>query len=151
MKENNNGQLIMSAMRRMKNIKLTKICDELPEGETMLLNTISMLEMKNDKAAVSEIVPLIHMHATAVSRLMKNLEDKGIIVRSIDPNNHRNIIVSTTEKGKEVNKKNHEKIKRFWENVFQKIPDDDISELVRVWNEVMDVMEENLKEYDKDR
>lgn len=149
--ENNNAQLIMSAMRRMKNIKLTCVCDEQPEGEVMLLNIISMLELKKDKAAVAEIVPLIHMHATAVSRLMKNLEDKGIIVRSIDPDNHRNIIVSTTEKGKEINKKNHEKIKLFWENVFEKIPEKDISEMVRVWNEVMDVMEETLVEYEKDK
>lgn len=137
----------MTAMRRMKSIDVCSICDELPESELLCLNLLCNQEHNKNHINVSEIIGLMHVHAAAVSRTLKSLEQKGLITRSIDPDNHRNVIVSATDKGLEISKRSHEKLHKYWEKVFTQIPDADVEQLIKSLNLMMDSMESTIKEF----
>lgn len=137
---------MMQAMQRMKAIHFWEVCTQMPKGEAILIHTICHHENGKEPMAVSELTEQTRMHAAAVSRLMRSLEEKGLIVRSIDPKNHRNILVQATEDGSRLNQENTNRIHRYWLTVLGRIPKEDQEIMLRIWSEVMDNMEAVLEQ-----
>lgn len=146
--------VMMKAMHRMRAIRFWDVSPEVSRGEAILLNSIcvgkmgcqhmsgcDVCEMEKIKVPVSELVKITGMHSAAVSRLMNGMEKKGLILRSFDPDNHRNIIVSATEKGIEINKFIRDGIHKYWQQVFDMTPKEDIDTMLRILDEIMDNME----------
>ena len=147
MEQNSKTHRLMAALRKMKSVDIWDISSELPKSELICLHNLCYLEEKMEKTGVSLLIDTIHMHAAAVSRALKNLEKKGLIIRSIDPNNHRNVLVNSTLAGRELNSKLREQARRYWNDVFARIPDADVDLLIDMLNEMTDSMKEVLQIY----
>jgi DNA-binding MarR family transcriptional regulator len=61
-----------------------------------------LLYIDYDKGTPSTALgPSMGMEATSLSRILKNMEDKGLIIREKNPDDGRGVIVKLTELGKE--------------------------------------------------
>lgn len=137
---------MMKAMERMKSIHFWEICPEIPRGEAILLGTICSGTEENKHLPVSELNKMTRMHPAAISRLMSSMEKKGFIVRSFAPDNHRNILVRVTETGYELNSKVRNNVHSYWKQVLALTPQNDVDEMLRILDEMMDNMEIVLKQ-----
>lgn len=133
-------------MDRMHKIRFWQSPNGMAPGECKILSMVCRLEKENGVAAVTELTKLTGLKSASVSRTMNALERKGMIERSIDPNHRRNVLVRATARGKQIDDAQQAEMCRFWDDVFQRLPERDISELLRIWNEIMDGMEAVVRE-----
>lgn len=137
---------VMACMERMHKIRFWQSPNGMAPGECKLLSMICRLERENGFAAVSELCKMTGMKSASISRTMNALEQKGMIERSIDPKHRRNVLVRSTPEGKEIDSAQQHEMCRYWDAVFARLPEQDVTELLRIWNEIMDSMEAVVKE-----
>lgn len=137
---------VWKRMQRMRQIQMWRLCDGMTKAEAGLLHGMCKLSLENPEIPVSELPRISHMQTSAISRLMKKMEENGLIIRKIDPNCRRNTLVSVTDKGKEQCKRNWEGITDFWERVLTLTPQEHIEQMLDLWDEIMDNMETVLAE-----
>lgn len=137
---------MMACMERMHRIRFWHSPNGMSPGECKLLSIICRLEQENGSAAVSELAKMTGMKSASISRIMNTLEQKDLIERSIDPNRRRNVLVSSTARGKETDSEQQKAMCHFWNAVFARVPEGDVTELLRIWNEIMDSMEAVVQE-----
>lgn len=136
---------LMRCLNRFHSIRFWKMSQKLSKNEGILLHHICKAEEEDGSVPVSVLAKAAHMHPAGVSRLMRSLEDNGLIIRNIDSKDRRNMRVKTTAKGQEIDRKIGENIHSFWEDVFSRIPDEDVKTLTRIMNQVADSMEYTIK------
>ena len=99
-------------------------------GELVVLNKVSGYDECEPKCrSASDIQTDMHFSKPAVSQILNQLEKKGYIVRSIDPDDRRKINVTITESGSEITQKTNgyfesvmnEIVERFGENNCEKL------------------------------
>lgn len=91
-------------------------------------------------SALTEVREYLSVSKAAVSQMLNSLEKRGYILREIDPNNRRNIIVILTDEGRTAfEKKNQEFYDRF-EMVIRGIGEKDVSLFIAMINKMSDAM-----------
>lgn len=135
----------MACMERMHRIRFWQSPNGMSPGECKLLSLICRLEQENGFATVTELCKMTGMKSASISRTMNALEHRGLIERSIDPRHRRNVLVSATLSGRETDHAQQQEMCHFWDAVFAQLPKEDVSELLRIWNEIMDSMEAVVK------
>lgn len=135
----------MQCMNRFHSIHFWEMNNRLPKGEAMLLHHICVSEENDVSIPVSALPECTHMHPAGISRLMRSMEDDGLIIRNVDSKDRRNMLVKATAKGHKIDREIGESIHAFWEDVFSRIPDKDVKELIRIMNQVADSMEQTKK------
>lgn len=128
-------------MERMHRIRFWQSPNGMSPGECKLLSLICRLEKSSGAAAVTELTKQSGLKSASISRTMNALERRGMIERSIDPKHRRNVLVSSTPLGRETDRVQQAKMCSFWNEVFKRVPEDDVKELLRIWSEIMDSME----------
>ena len=139
---------LMEQMSRMKHIPFWKIpyrVSGLTKGEAMVMGMLNEMERRGVEATPTTLTEKVHIHSAAGSRLLKGLEEKGYIVRSVSPKDRRKTVVALTDVGRELNDKVHNSIRRYWDETIQEIPQEDMQEFKRIWNLIMDSMEATLE------
>lgn len=142
---------IMDCLERMRKIRFWQSPNGMSPGECKLLGLICRMEQDGGAAAVSELCRETGLKSASVSRTMNALEQKGMIERSIDPESRRNVLVRSTSLGKRTDLEQQQEMCRFWNDVFSRLPEKDITMLVRIWNEVLDGMEAVVRERSEGR
>ena len=145
MNETTSQASVMACMDRMRKIRFWQPPDGMTPGECKLLSLICHLERESGSAAVSELSKMTGMKSASVSRTMNALEEKALITRSIDPKHRRNVLVRTSDAGRAQDERQQKVICEYWNAVFAQLPEHDVTELLRIWNEVMDAMEAVLQ------
>ena len=142
---------VWNRMKRMRQIQMWKLCKGMTKAETELLHVMCRLSEKNPDIPVSQLPRICHMQTSAISRLMKKMETDGLIVRKIDPNCRRTMLVSVTEMGKEQCRRNWEEVQDFWERVLARTPKEHIDQMLYFWDEIMDNMETVIEELSQEK
>ncbi len=85
---------------------LNRLPRAFADGEIFHMAELHLLKsiIKFKLATVTDIARHQNKTTSAVSQLVKKLLDKGLLQKSKDPDNNKNIILSITEKGKRINK-----------------------------------------------
>lgn len=135
---------ILEAISRMKHINLWESFGDFSRSEIQILGVISCRGGENVK--IQELCSATGMQPASVSRSLKGLEKNGLIIRSADPDNRRNVIVSATPEGKKIAGDTIEKVHDYWKDVLSRMSETDLTEMLRLWNAVMDNMEQVLSE-----
>lgn len=137
---------LVQAMFRLKKMMNRGLGRDLDNANITMSEFILMREVaENTKEsynsmALTEVREYLSVSKAAVSQMLNSLEKRGYIVREIDPNNRRNIIVILTEEGKTVfEKKNQEFYDRF-EMVIRGIGEKDVSQFIAMINKMSDAM-----------
>lgn len=147
-------------MQSFHKVKFWKLVPELSPSEHMLINALCRCEsgkcgefsddidtdisvLKGIK--VSELAKAINATMPGVSRMLADLEEKGIIERRIDSNDRRNTLVFFTEDGFTKIKGYKKKIDSYFDAVFGRFGEDKVSEVISLISELSDIAQEELE------
>ena len=132
------------AMERMRKIKLYELTPWLSPVEERLLDTV---EQGGDEVTVSVIAKELNVPMSAVSRMMRSMEQRNLITRTIHPKDRRNIIVAITPEGRSAHEKFQKTTSAFFMELLQEVGQEDLRQMLDGWNTVMDAMESLLEKH----
>lgn len=93
--------------------------------------------------------PKMGMEATSLSRILKSMEDKGLIKRKPNPNDGRGVLIHLTEFGLEKRKDSKDVVLRFNEVIKQNVTDEKLTSFFEVI-ETINKLVTDKKIYSKD-
>ncbi len=96
----------------------------------------------------TKIGPLMGLEARSLTRLLKSMEEKGLISRKADKVDKRSVRIYLTKEGKKHRDKSKETVLRFNEAVREEIPANKLNVFFEVVQEINQLIEGN-KIYDK--
>src|SRR5690606_7265131 len=104
-------------------------------GITMSMGFV-LLNIHSEGTPATKIAPLLGLEARSLSRLLRNMEETGLIYREADPHDKRLVRIVLTKEGRKKRQKAKETVLRFNEAVHNKI---DRSKLATFFEVVEDV------------
>ena len=132
----------MQAMDRMRKIQVGRLYPALSPGEERLLSVVMEQE---DGITVSALAERMDMPMSAVSRTMRGLENRNLILRQIMPEDRRNIIVTITPAGRASCEELHARLHAFFRETLSSFDPDEFDSLIGNWNRLMDKVELTLE------
>jgi len=91
----------------------------------------------------TKIAPLIGLESRSLTRVLKNLEEKGFIYKEKDAFDRRSVRIFLTDMGKEKKGRAIETVKAFNQFVRERIPDDKLNTFIQVSSLIIDWTENN--------
>lgn len=114
------------AVSRMYNEEATKY------GATMATG-FALLSMDKDKGTPSTALgPKMGMEATSLSRTLKSMEEKGLILKKKNPVDGRGVLIYLTKLGKEKRELSKNTVLKFNETVRQNISEEKLNHFIEV-------------------
>ena len=92
----------------------------------------------------TKIAPLMGLESRSLTRVLKNMEAKGLIYRKPDEHDRRSVRIFLTEEGKRKKEYSRETVLRFNELIREKIP----AEKLEVFFEVITEVNKNIENND---
>ncbi len=103
-----------------------------------------LLNINSDEGSpATKIAPLMGLEARSLTRLLKSMEEKGLIYREADKNDKRSVRIRLTKEGKKKKEKARETVLRFNEVVQQEIPDEKLQVLFEVLQSINQIIDRN--------
>lgn len=101
-------------------------------GATMATG-FALLSIDKDKGTPSTALgPKMGMEATSLTRTLKTMEEKGLIVRKKNPYDGRGVLIYLTEFGKEKRELSKETVLKFNEAVKQNVSEEKLQNFIEV-------------------
>lgn len=91
----------------------------------------------------TKIAPLLGLESRSLTRMLKSMEEKGLIYRKADEKDKRSVRIYLTELGIEAKSIAKTTVKRFNEVLFEKIPQEKLNAFYEVVNQVNELIENN--------
>lgn len=91
-----------------------------------------LINVSREGTPATKIAPLMGMEPTSLSRLLKNMEDTGLIYREGDKTDKRVVRIFLTEEGLRKRKISKSAILKFNERLHENIPKEDLETFIRV-------------------
>jgi len=91
----------------------------------------------------TKIAPLMGLEARSLTRVLKSMEEKGLICRKKDENDGRSVRIFLTEMGIEKQLISKDKIKIFNSTIKNIIPQEKLDTFFQVIREISKLIEEN--------
>jgi DNA-binding MarR family transcriptional regulator len=89
--------------------------------------------------------PKMGMEATSLTRTLKSMEDKGLIIRKKNPVDGRGVLIYLTDFGKEKRELSKNTVLKFNETVRKNIPDEKIIHFMEVADMINElILEKNI-------
>lgn len=106
------------------------------EGSTMATG-FALLSMDPEKGTPStSLGPKMGMEATSLSRTLKTMEEKGLILRKKNPQDGRSVLIYLTDFGKQMRDYSKQVVLQFDEAVRREIPQKDLKTFIEVANKI---------------
>ena len=110
------------------------------EGSTMATG-FALLSIDPEKGTPStSLGPKMGMEATSLSRTLKGMEEKGLILRRKNPSDGRSVLIHLTEFGKEMRDYSKKVVLQFDEAVKKEISEEDLKTFIEVAYKIMDLI-----------
>ncbi len=84
----------------------------------------------------TKIAPLMGMESRSLSRMLKNMEEQGLIRKEQAENDKRSVLIYLTEKGREKREISRLTVRGFNEELSSKITPEEFSTFVSVMNKI---------------
>ena len=84
----------------------------------------------------TKIAPLMGMESRSLSRMLKSMEEQGLIRKEQAENDKRSVLIYLTEKGKDKRDISRLTVRGFNEELSTKITPDEFSTFVKVMNKI---------------
>ncbi len=124
------------AVARMYNEEAKKFGSTMAVGFTLL-----SIDPKTGTPSTA-LGPKMGMEATSLSRILKSMEEKGLIKRKPNPNDGRGVLIHLTDFGLEKRKDSKDAVLQFNETVRAIVP----AEKLTCFFEVMDTIDQVIAE-----
>ncbi len=80
----------------------------------------------------TKIAPLMGMESRSLSRMLKNMEENGVIYRKQDQKDKRKVMICLTEKGKKQREMARKVVREFNARVRQSVNNEELESFLRV-------------------
>jgi DNA-binding MarR family transcriptional regulator len=101
--------------------------------DSTMATAFVLLNIDKQKGTPSTALgPLMGMEPTSLSRILKNMEDRGAISREKNPDDGRSVLIKLTEYGKEMRKASKGHVIKFNETVINNITKEDLDGFFKV-------------------
>ena len=121
--------------------KQKNMIDNINRANRGELFVLHFLLMSKTEVLPSEISAALNSSTARISALLGALEKKGQIVRNIDKNNRRNILVTITEAGRERAEAEMQEIKNSMTQVFIQMGEEDTAEFLRLTSKFFELFQ----------
>lgn len=109
-------------------------------GSTMATG-FALLSIDPEKGTPStSLGPKMGMEATSLSRILKSMEEKGLIIRKKNPLDGRSVLLYLTDFGKEMRDYSKTVVLRFDEAVKETVPEEDLNKFIEVAETIMELI-----------
>jgi len=123
--------------------------EEAAKFETTMATGFALLSIDPENGTPStSLGPKMGMEATSLSRTLKTMEDKGLIVRKPNPEDGRGVLIYLTDFGREKRDYSRDRVLIFNEAIKAKISDEKLQHFYEV-AEVINNMISNKKIYNQ--
>jgi len=114
------------AVSRMYNEEASKY------GATMATG-FALLSIDKDKGTPSTALgPKMGMEATSLTRTLKSMEEKGLIIRKKNPEDGRGVLIYLTDFGKEKRELSKNNVMKFNESVRKNVTEEQLRHFIEV-------------------
>ena len=115
----------------------------LKYGGTMSIG-FALLNIDADEGTpATKIAPLMGLEARSLTRLLKSMEEKGLICRESDKVDKRSVRILLTEEGKKHRERSKETVLRFNEAVRGQLPEEKLNIFFDVVKNINQIIEKN--------
>lgn len=115
----------------------------LKYGGTMSVG-FALLNINSEEGTPAmKIGPLMGLEPRSLTRLLKSMEEKGLIYREADKIDKRSVRIYLTKEGKKNKEKSRETVLRFNEAVREEIPSDKLDVFFDVLQEINRMIDKN--------
>jgi MarR family transcriptional regulator, organic hydroperoxide resistance regulator len=112
-------------------------------GGTMSIGFALLNIHSEEGTAATKIAPLMGLEARSLTRLLKTMEEKGLIYRVADKIDKRSVRIMLTKKGKMNKEKSRSTVLRFNEAVRELIPGQKLNVFFEVLQNINQIIEKN--------
>ena len=124
------------AVSRMYNEEASKY------GATMATG-FALLSIDRDKGTPStSLGPKMGLEATSLTRTLKSMEEKGLIIRKKNPEDGRGVLIYLTEFGKEKRELSKNTVLRFNESVKENISEEKLQHFIEVAETINELIQD---------
>lgn len=141
-------QAFIGVLQRWRKISLTVGFSDLTMGEFFALEVLSHHKTLHPGAKgmyVSLLVDFLSVSGPAVSRMLRLLEEKGYIERTVDTEDRRNTYISMKAEGMLAWQKAQENLYRFFSDLTDSMGQEDMRMLISLWNRFIDIIDDREK------
>ena len=113
------------------------------QGAHLVLSTLAVSDGTNQL----ELVRLTHLRPPTVSVILRRMEEEGLVARQADPDDRRSVRVYLTDKGRNLDKENIERIKALDSIALSGVSEGEIETLMALLPKIRDnLLPQNEKE-----
>lgn len=110
---------------------------------TMSMGFVLLNIHSDEGTPATKIAPLMGLEARSLTRLLKNMEEKGLIYREADASDKRLVRIVLTKEGKRKKQKSRETVLRFNEAVRDQIEGKKLNTFFQVLQDIQKIIEKN--------
>lgn len=128
--------------------------EKAKEKESTMATGFALISIDPEEGTPStSLGPKMGMEATSLSRTLKGMEDRGLIIRKKNPEDGRSVLVQLTDFGLEMREFSKEVVLRFDEAVKESVSEEELKTFIKVANNIMELIAEKkvYKEVDVGR
>lgn len=140
----------IAVAHRFKRIGMNSMFPEISKGEFFVLKMIHAGCKKSEETNgifVSHIAKHLKVTPSAVSRMLRGLEERGLIERKVDKDDRRNTYVLLTEKGDEIRQRIEDQMNEFSRDVIASMGQEESEQLLKLLDRLLDTMEAEIKKH----
>lgn len=115
----------------------------LKYGGTMSVGFALLNIHSEEGTPATKIGPMMGLETRSLTRLLKSMEEKGLIYRETDKNDRRSVLIFLTNAGKKNKEKARNTVLRFNDAVKEAIPGQKLSVFFEVIKEINKMIERN--------
>jgi DNA-binding MarR family transcriptional regulator len=110
---------------------------------TMSMGFVLLNINSEEGTPATKIAPLMGLEARSLTRLLKSMEEKGLIIREADATDKRLVRIVLTKEGKKKRDTSKQTVLRFNEAVRNQIDDSKLSVFFEVLQQISRMIEKN--------
>lgn len=103
----------------------------------------ALLNIEPEGTPSTKLAPKMGMEPRSLTRMIKSLEEKGLITKETDPTDKRLVKLFLTKKGKQQRKLAKSVVLTFNDKVYKEIPQEDLETTFRVIAKVNKLIDNN--------
>ncbi len=121
--------------------------EEASQFDTTMATGFALLSIDPENGTPStSLGPKMGMEATSLSRTLKTMEEKGLIIRKPNPEDGRGVLIHLTEFGREKRAYSREKVLTFNDTIRENVSEEELANFYKV-AEVINNMISNKQIY----
>ena len=146
---------VMRVSHKYRFLKIEGIFNGVSRSEFLALMLID--KTNGDKQDISKCIQAgdickgLNCTPAAISKMLKNLEGKGWIVREVNKDNRRNTNIILTEKGHDVINDARKRINEFTKRISNRLGEDKLDQLISILEETYEIAREEINKMEEEK